>query len=202
MLETADAQMVVGAALIVLWSAARIAFWWMARRRTVTRSGMTPRRRLLLVLVSLSLSPIYVYYFTPALSRFSLDWPLWIGALGDALLAASVALFVWSHLSLGINWTANVDVAQGQQMVTTGPYRWVRHPMYSSFILMSAALLLATANLVVALPFGVTIMAMYADRVAAEEEMMTQEFGDEYARYMSRTGRLLPRFSALDRRRT
>ena len=184
---------IIGAVLIVVWSVARVVFWRMARGRSVTLSDMTLRRRVLLAAVSLSLVPIYVYYFAPFLDRFSLIRPPWIGWIGDALLAAAVALFIWSHRSLGTNWTARVDVARGQHLITTGAYRWVRHPMYASFFLMSVALLIATANPLVALPFGMSITMMYVDRVGAEERIMAHEFGEPYTEYLSRTGRLFPR---------
>lgn len=187
-------QKFIGAALIVVWSVTRVVFWRMARGRSVALSDMTPRRRVLLAVVSLSLAPIYLYYFTPLLDRFGLILPSWIGCAGNALLAAAVALFTWSHTSLGTNWTAKVDVATGQRLITTGPYRWVRHPMYSSLLLMSVALLIATANPIVALPFGVSITIMYMDRVDAEERIMAHGFGEPYAEYMARTGRLTPRF--------
>jgi len=188
-------QKATGALLIVIWSVVRIAFWGLARGRSVTISDATTRRKALLSVVSLSLVPIYLYYFTPLLDRFSLARPLWIGWVGNVMLAAAVLLFTWSHVSLGTNWSVGVDSARGQRLITNGPYRWVRHPMYSSLFLMTAALLVATANPLAALPFTIAITAMYADRVGAEERVMTRVFGDQYTQYMSRTGRLLPYLS-------
>jgi protein-S-isoprenylcysteine O-methyltransferase Ste14 len=197
-----SAHKLLGAGLIVVWSISRVVFWRASGARRVVTSDMTRWRRALLALVSLSLVPIYLSYFTPLLDRFSLPWPGWIGWAGDVLLAAAVGLFVWSHAALGAGWTVSVDVAEGQRLVTSGPYRFVRHPMYSSLIVMAVALGLATANLLVALPFGIAILAMYLDRVDAEERLMTQEFGDEYRDYMARTGRVLPRLSGRWARRT
>lgn len=190
----------VGSLLIALWSLARLRFWLATRKRAVRRSAMTPARSALLVVVSLSLAPIYLYYFTPLLDRSRLAWPAWIGWLGNALLTGAVALFIWSHLALGPAWTARVDVAEGQRLVTRGPFRWVRHPMYLSLFLLALALLLASASPLVALPFGVALVAMYAERVGAEEALMLETFGEEYRAYMGRTGRLLPRCAWRGRR--
>lgn len=176
-----------------VWTVARLFFWRRTGTRPVVTSRMPPRRRLLLTAVSASLVPIYLFYFTRLLDSFVVVLPASVKWTGNVLLAASVALFVWSHASLGKNWSVNVERTEGQSLVTHGPYRLVRHPMYSSLFLMAFGLVLATASPVAALPYFVSIAAMYLDRVGDEERLMLDTFGEQYERYMRRTGRLVPR---------
>lgn len=152
------------------------------------------RRRVLLGVVSLTLVPIYLFYFSPLLDSFVVAVPSWVRWLGNAVLATGVALFTWSHSALGRSWSVGVEIADDQRLVTSGPYRWVRHPMYSSLLVMAVGLLLATANPIVALPYLGAIAATYIERVGDEERLMLRAFGDDYARYMATTGRLLPRW--------
>ena len=183
----------VGAILIVTWSLSRAYFWARSGRRKVVSSNMPLRRRLLLAVAGASFLPAYLYYFTPLLDRFDASVPVgftWVGNLG---LAASIALFVWSHHALGSAWSAGVDVAQGQRLVTSGPFRWLRHPMYASLLLLAASLILATHNTVASTPFVLATLAMYFERVGDEERLLARTFGHEYLSYARSTGRVLPR---------
>jgi len=78
--------------------------------------------------------------------------------------------------------------------VTTGVYEWVRHPMYAAHLLWAAAQLLLLQNWIAGPSFLVASIPLYVARIPREEEMMLEEFGDEYRRYAERTGRFLPRW--------
>jgi protein-S-isoprenylcysteine O-methyltransferase Ste14 len=80
-------------------------------------------------------------------------------------------------------------------MVTNGPYRRVRHPMYSGFFMIGAGLSALSGNWRVALLYLGTLLPMYLLRVSAEEHMMIGRFGDAYRQYMAVTGRLCPRLA-------
>lgn len=184
----------VGSAIVGIWTIVRLVFWRRAGTRPVVTSQMPLLRRLLLTFVSASLVPVYLFYFTGLLDSFTVALPAWAKWAGNVLLATSVALFTWSHAALGKNWSVNVERTEGQSLVTKGPYRLVRHPMYSSLFLMAFGLVLATANPVAALPYLASITAMYFDRVGDEERLMLDTFGEQYEHYMRRTGRLVPPF--------
>lgn len=188
-----DPQRIAGAAIIAIWTVARVYFWRAAGQRPTATERMPLRRRVLLMLVSVVLIPIYLYYFGTLLDPFTVASPGWLGWIGDGVLAIAVGLFIWSHASLGRNWSVKVELHTDQTLVTRGPYRWVRHPMYSSLLLMGIGLVLATSNPFVSLPYLATVAIMYAERVADEERLMLESFGAQYEAYMRRTGRLLPR---------
>jgi protein-S-isoprenylcysteine O-methyltransferase Ste14 len=133
------------------------------------------------------------YALTPWLdfSHVSLPSPMrWIGAL---LAFGGVAMVWWTHRTLGRHWSGILELRENHRLINSGPYRYIRHPMYTGFFMMPVGLALVTANLLIALlQIGATI-AMYLARVADEEAMMIDRFGDEYRIYIRQTRRLLPR---------
>ena len=121
------------------------------------------------------------------------DWLPWSGA---GIMLICVPLVYWVFSSLGKNVTPTVVTRQEHSLVTHGPYRWVRHPLYSVGFLMFAGLSLLAANWFIAftLVLGYIPLAM---RTPIEEERLVERFGDQYREYMQRTGRFLPRLSGL-----
>ena len=126
------------------------------------------------------------------MARFRLPFPIWLRCIGVCLGLASLGLLVWVQDTLGRHWSTGLVLREEHTLVTTGPYRWVRHPMYTALFAFMIALALVSANwLVVLAPVGG--ISLFLARIPKEEGMMIEEFGDEYRAYMERTGRLLPR---------
>jgi protein-S-isoprenylcysteine O-methyltransferase Ste14 len=123
------------------------------------------------------------------------DWLRWIGFVVGAI---AVWLGYLAHRTLGINYTATLKRIEGQRFVVQGVYRWVRHPMYTSFFAVLAADFLLTANWLIGL-LGVVYSLVIVERVGREERILLESFGEEYRQYMQRTGRFFPR---LFRRKT
>jgi protein-S-isoprenylcysteine O-methyltransferase Ste14 len=136
---------------------------------------------------------MFVYVFTPWLDGAHIAFPAWVRWSGALLAAVGIGLFCWSHLALGTNWSGIVELSQGHRLVTEGPYRYVRHPMYSAFFMMGFGLLLLSANWLLGLIHLGVVTGMYRARVEDEEALMSEHFGDAYRAYLARTGRLLPR---------
>ena len=116
-------------------------------------------------------------------------WARWTG-VGLGLLAA--VLLTWTFRTLGKNITDTVVTREKHFLVTTGPYRWVRHPFYVSFLLGIVANSLVMANWFL-FACGVTVFLLFAIRSRIEEENLLARFGDDYRRYRERTGAFLPR---------
>lgn len=125
-----------------------------------------------------------------AWSRVGLaDWVRWFG-LGLGL--SCVALIYWLFSSLGSGITPTVATRKRHRLVTHGPYRWVRHPLYTvgtAFVLSFA--LMADSWFIAAM--AILAFALLALRVPNEEAHLVAEFGDEYRDYVKKTGRFLPR---------
>lgn len=113
----------------------------------------------------------------------------WLGAV---LSAAGVGLGVWSLVHLGRNVTPTSAVRSDARLVVTGPYRRVRHPLYTSALLSIPGFSLLSANLLV-LAAGVATFAVLVRRTDREEAKLLSAFGEEYTAYAERTGRFLPR---------
>jgi protein-S-isoprenylcysteine O-methyltransferase Ste14 len=136
---------------------------------------------------------VMAYVLNPHLMAWSslrLPAPLrWAGA---GLGAATLSLAWWVLESIGENITPTVATRKDHELVTRGPYRWVRHPLYTAGTTFFVSLSVLAANWFMALAsFAVFLMLLV--RLPKEEERLIERFGDEYREYMQRTGRFLPR---------
>lgn len=113
----------------------------------------------------------------------------WLGVV-VAFLILPVAL--WTQRSLGDNVTTTVITREEHELVTAGPYRWIRHPLYTLGLIYFGSLALVSASWFL-LVVSTLSFVMVALRTPIEEEKLIQRFGDEYREYMKRTGRFLPR---------
>lgn len=135
-----------------------------------------------------------LYFVAPGrLDAFQLDLPAWLRWLGAGVWLLSLVLLVWVHRALGRNFSGLLRTRADHELVTWGPYRWVRHPMYPTFLLLSIGMLLLTAHWVIGAPVFVGVALVMALRTPREEAMMVERFGDDYRRYAARVGRYLPR---------
>ncbi len=107
-------------------------------------------------------------------------------ALGAGIVF-SILVVVWSVRSLPIH-------RRGLEVCADGPYRYVRHPVYAAFSSIGAPGLALYFNHPVFLLWFVAIQPLWHWLVRFEEQMMVEEFGEEYVRYMEHTGRLIPSF--------
>ena len=117
------------------------------------------------------------------------------GFVGTALFLIAIWLLHRSHADLGKLWSPTVEPEAEQLLVTDGVYKRVRHPMYAAHVLWGIAQSLLLPNLIAGPLALVLIFAVIGLRVPREERAMLEQFGDEYRRYMDRTGRILPKLS-------
>lgn len=111
-----------------------------------------------------------------------------------AMTVAGLLFSVWARLALGSNWSGTVTIKAGHELIRRGPYKLIRHPIYTGML----AALLATAitqRLVSGLlGFAIIYFALYR-KALREEIFLRQEFGDAFAEHQKHTGMFLPRFS-------
>ena len=133
------------------------------------------------------------YVFSTKLDFADYYLPAYTGWLGAPLFAFAL-WFLWrSHADLGKNFSPVSEIKEGQTLVTGGVYSKIRHPMYSAHFLWAIAQVLLLHNYIAGTSFLVTFFPFYFHRVGREEEMMAEEFGDEYREYMKSTGRIIPK---------
>jgi protein-S-isoprenylcysteine O-methyltransferase Ste14 len=122
--------------------------------------------------------------------------PGWASWLGAVLVLMSFPMLIWVHQALGANFNTVLGVRDRHSLVTHGPYHWVRHPMYGVLFLFMVGLLLLTGNLFIGGTLLAGLVVTVGTRVAKEEAILEEEYGEEYRMYKARTGRFLPRLSA------
>ncbi len=122
----------------------------------------------------------------------ALPLPAWLRWAGAALGLLVAALLFWTLHHLGKNLTDTVVTRQHHTLVTTGPYRWVRHPFYVcvGLAILANALVAANAYIFIA---GVVVFTLLAIRMRIEEAKLLDRFGEDYRAYRERTGAFWPR---------
>jgi len=117
---------------------------------------------------------------------------LWLQALGIGITLAGFAFAIWARFHLGRNWSSSVTSKVQHELIRSGPYRWVRHPIYSGLLLALFGTALVRGELRALLALGLVYTA-WKIKSRVEERMMVGTFGPEYAAYASATGALFPR---------
>ncbi len=116
----------------------------------------------------------------------------WLMGLGVGLTAAGLLFAIWARLYLGQNWSGLVTVKHDHQLIRTGPYHFVRHPIYSGIILALIGTVLCRRNL-----WGFAGVALvwlgFSMKSRLEERFMVQTFGSQYEEYRRTTGAIIPR---------
>lgn len=145
-----------------------------------------------LAMVPWMLAPLLYMLHPPLMAWAAVPLPSWMRWLGAAWSAAC-SLLLWSvHKALDANFSPALRIRPGHTLVTQGPYRRVRHPMYTMGVMAWLAAGLLTANWFISLG-GLVFLAHSLRRIPREEAMMIAAFGEAYRAYQQRTGRLLPR---------
>lgn len=153
--------------------------WWYAVVRAIS---------------SLALITFLVLYaiYPPWMTVLSVPLPVWLRWAGVALATVSFVLYIWSQATLGRAWSPHLQTRQKHGLVTSGPYARIRHPIYLAMLgfLIGIALLVANWFFIALLAISIVVLIL---RIPKEEQMMVEEFGEEYRAYMQRTGRFLPK---------
>ena len=116
----------------------------------------------------------------------------WIAWLGIGMTCMGVALAIWARYCIGVYWSARVTLKEGHRLIRSGPYAVIRHPIYTGMLLgmVGAALVAGEVRGILAV---VLLVLAHSRKAMREEKLLTQEFGEEYARYRQSTGFLFPR---------
>jgi len=179
---------------LVLWYAIRYPHQRRARKLAVVRSRRDLADRLTLWAAGLGLLIVPLVYLATGFPGFAdhafRPWMGWTGTLFQLLF---LALFFESHRQLGRNWSITLEIRDKHRLVTDGIYRFVRHPMYSSFWLWAIAQAFLIPNWIAGLSGLAGVALLYFSRVVKEERLMEEAFGEEYRRYSANTGRIIPR---------
>ena len=178
---------------VVAWYVIRYPFERRARRVRVVS-----RQRSLSEIVGLAgavfgLAVVPGFYVATGVPEAA-DYPAkyWAIVLGTVVYVFALWLFRRSHKELGRNWSITLEIREKHKLVCAGPYALVRHPMYTSFLLMALGQALLLSNWAVALAGLAGFAVLFFPRVGKEERMMLENFGPQYLAYMGRTKKIIP----------
>lgn len=184
----------------VIWVLGIVA-WYLIRRphaRRAKRVQVVSDRRsapeaigLAAALLGMSVIPaIYVAIGFPEAADYRAR--LWAIVIGALLCVASMWVFRRTHKELGKNWSITLEIRDNHKLICNGPYALVRHPMYTSFLLMALGQAFLLSNWIVGLAGLIGFAILFFLRVDEEERMMLDVFGPQYRAYMERTKRIIP----------
>jgi protein-S-isoprenylcysteine O-methyltransferase Ste14 len=172
-----------------------VGYWWLRSGNVKASSRREPLFSRLLHIVPLVLAGMLLWVpgvpLVPWLNaRFVplAEWAFWAGA---ALALAGFLFTVWAREHLGRNWSGIVTVKQDHELVVTGPYTLVRHPIYTGLLLAFAGSALARGEWRGVLAVVIALLALWR-KLKLEERWMQEQFGEQYRAYKHRVAALVP----------
>ncbi len=133
---------------------------------------------------------VYLFY-TPSWLWLQLPLPQTIRWLGLIIGILGLVLLAWTHYALNRYWSVTIEFPEEHRLITSDPYRLIRHPMYTAHLPYFLSWLLITANTLFLVNYLLTV-AIIMRRILREEKALAEKFGEEYTSYMKKTGRLAP----------
>jgi protein-S-isoprenylcysteine O-methyltransferase Ste14 len=178
----------------ILWLA-WLVFWIAAAKRTAPNQrkeswleGATYRIPLLAGLFLVVLSK----RFLPSISRSLWPESPTLMGIGIILTIAGLGIAVWARIHLGIYWSGRVTIKVNHRVIQTGPYAWVRHPIYSGLLLAVLGTVITIGTLSSLFGFVIIFISVVC-KLALEEKWLRAQFGEEYEDYRRRVKTLMPR---------
>jgi len=115
-------------------------------------------------------------------------WPSWLGA---TVMVAGLLFAVWAREHLGSNWSRSVTIKQGHELITTGPYSVVRHPIYTGILVGFLGTAIALSQVRGFIVFILIFLVLWL-KLRMEEQWMRSQFGETYTTYAHQTAALVP----------
>ncbi|RDL46437.1 hypothetical protein BLJAPNOD_06631 [Ensifer sp. M14] len=178
---------------IIAWYFIRVPFERRAKRVNVVSNRRSPVDMFGLAsgLGGLAIVPaLYVATGFPQAADHSAS--PWTVIAGTIVFFFALWVFRRTHKELGRNWSITLEIRDKHELISGGPYAFVRHPMYTSFMLMGVGQALLLPNWVAGLAGLFGFAVLFFLRVDKEERMMLEIFGIQYRDYMQRTKRIVP----------
>jgi protein-S-isoprenylcysteine O-methyltransferase Ste14 len=111
--------------------------------------------------------------------------------LGVVIMALGFAFTVWARITLGRNWSATITLKEHHELIQTGPYAWVRHPIYAGALVMIVGTVVVIAEWRGVLALAIVLVSLLI-KARREERWMTEYFGPNYVAYRKRVPMLIP----------
>lgn len=173
--------------------------YYRIKTRTFSKESFPKDNRVMLIILLIILILSFIIMIIWLIKSSWMEWasfslPGWLRWIGMFLSLGAAALLFWVHLVLGKSYSPKLEIKGQHKLVTTGPYSWVRHPMYAAIFFWTLGLALIISNwTTIFLPLAFALFIIL--RMPKEEQMMIDKFGEEYESYMKKTGRIIPKFT-------
>lgn len=178
---------------IVAWYVIRYPFERRAKRVRVVGDYRSVSEKVALAVALFGMAVVPGFYVATGIPQAA-DYPAraWAVVIGIAIVVSGLWVFRRSHKDLGRNWSVTLEIREKHQLVSGGLYGLVRHPMYSSFLLIALGQAFLLPNWVAGLSGLAGFAILFLMRVGVEERMMLENFGEEYRAYSRKTKRIIP----------
>jgi protein-S-isoprenylcysteine O-methyltransferase Ste14 len=179
--------------VLIRWTWYLLILTWIAlafrTKRTVRRHGQT---RLILIVVL----AVLVAQSTGSGSAAGWHRQVWfvtstLSVVATSLVVLGAAFAIWARLAIGANWSGTVALKEGHELVVTGPYRVVRHPIYTGLLAMGVGSVIMYAQPIYFVLLVLSAAILLA-RIPQEERLMTETFPDQYPEYRRRVKAVIP----------
>ena len=181
---------------LIMWVWGAWALYWLSaaigNKPTQRRERLASRLAYMLTLIA---GGLLLAWQRPPWGHV-LDLQLWPRSalpyfIGLCVLVAGLAFSVWARIHLGRNWSGNVTVKEGHELIRTGPYRYVRHPIYTGILTGALGTAICSGTLRAALGLAIITLALIV-KLRAEERFMRQTFPGQYEKYGEEVPALVP----------
>lgn len=172
---------------MIIW----VAMAFSTKRTVKSSGGWTMRIIAIAVVVFAVFLRGYAFELLPFLDVSFWPHSLVSGIIADILVVVGMAIMLCARFTLGRNWSANVVLKENHELVTKGPYKYVRHPIYSGLLLMILSTAVYSASVFGFIIFIAFFFGAYY-KARKEEKLMIEKFPEEYPQYMGRVKALVP----------
>ncbi len=163
------------------------------KNKNIKVSGDT-REKILAFITSVGMVFIPGFWiFSDIFLKFNINFPDWIRCFGIIINTLDTYFFYEIHKALGQNWSPVLKIRKDHTLIKEGPYKRIRHPMYTQIWLWVIAQFLISSNWIVGIMGIVTWALLYFIRVPKEEKLLEETFKEEYEDYKKQTGRIFPK---------
>ena len=173
----------------------QITFWiataFSTKKVSENRGGWTIRITAIVIVSVLIFLRKQIAIFIPIMD--DIFWPhsLIFGLVADVIVFMGVAIMIWARVILGKNWSANVVLKEDHDLITSGPYKYVRHPIYTGVVLIILGLAVYSGSFVGFLLFAIFFFGAYY-KAHKEEKLLIQHFSERYIDYKKHVHTLIP----------
>ena len=179
-----------------MWIAGALWFWFeiywtvKAKEAAASKSAESPKSRA--VHTRLFMAAILLFFLgVPGLNGTVMPTARWVSPVGIAIEAFGLWFAILARKTLGRHWSGELTVKEGHEIVKTGPYRFIRHPIYTGILSMALGTAVISNSWHGFIGFAVMSFA-YARKIRMEERWLVDAFGEPYSDYRKTTWALVP----------